>query len=387
MTNAKTNAKFQQLLDCGQSLWMDFLSRQILESGELKDWVENRGLRGMTSNPTIFEKSMTGDETYRPAIEQGIQQGLSATEIYEMLAFDDIRRACDTLRPIYDESDGLDGYVSIEVAPHLARDMAGTMQEARRFFREVDRDNVMVKIPGTLEGLGAIEQAIAEGINVNVTLLFSVEMYRQAAMAYIRGLEKRMEQGQPIDRIGSVASFFLSRIDTKVDDRLGDRLTHIGSDNLNEEKRLESVKGKVAIANAKVAYQTFLGLFEGDRWQRLADQGANVQRLLWASTSTKNPEYSDVLYVDELIGPHTVNTMPVETIEAFGDHGTINCNAVTTDVEQAQTLLNSLSDSDINIDLDAVMDELLEEGIQKFVQPYDSLLQSLESRMKQLTTA
>jgi transaldolase len=261
------------------------------------------------------------------------------------------------------------------------------MQEARRFYKEVDRDNVMIKIPGTMEGLGAIEQAICEGINVNVTLLFSVEMYRQAALAYIRGLEKRLEQGQPIDTIGSVASFFLSRIDTKVDDDIEERMKRIGSDTLNEEKRLESVKGKVAIANAKVAYQTFQSLFSGDRWQRLADNGANVQRLLWASTSTKNPDYSDVRYVDELVGPHTVNTMPLETIEAFGDHGTVNCNAVTTDVEEAQTLLHSLSDPDININLEQVMDDLLEEGIQKFVKPYDSLLQSLESRMEQLTPA
>jgi transaldolase len=381
------NTKFHQLLDCGQSLWIDYLSRQMLESGELKDRVENQALRGMTSNPSIFEKSMTGDETYRPAIEEGIKQNLSAKEIYESLAFEDIRRACDTLRPVYDESGGMDGYVSIEVSPHLARDIAGTMQEARRFYQEVDRDNVMIKIPGTMEGLGAIEQAIGEGINVNVTLLFSVEMYRQAALAYIRGLEKRLEQGQPIDTIGSVASFFLSRIDTKVDDRIEERMKRIGSDTLNEEKRLESVKGKVAIANAKVAYQTFQSLFSGDRWQRLADNGANVQRLLWASTSTKNPDYSDVRYVDELVGPHTVNTMPLDTIEAFGDHGTVNCNAVTTDVEEAQTLLNSLSDPDININLEQVMDELLEEGIQKFVKPYDSLLQSLESRMEQLTPA
>jgi transaldolase len=378
---------FQQLLDCGQSLWMDFLSRQMLESGELQDRIQNQALRGMTSNPSIFEKSMTGDETYRPAIEEGIRKKLSANEIYESMAFDDIRRACDVLRPVYEESDGLDGYVSIEVSPHHARDLAGTMQEARRFYQEIDRDNVMIKIPGTLEGLGAIEQAIADGINVNVTLLFSVEMYRQAAMAYIRGLEKRLERGQPIDSIGSVASFFLSRIDTKIDDRIDERMKQVGSDTLNEEKRLESVKGRVAIANAKVAYQTFQSLFSGDRWQRLADQGANVQRLLWASTSTKNPEYSDTRYVDELVGPHTVNTMPLETIDAFGDHGTVNCNAVTTDVEEAQTLLNSLSDPDIDINLDEVMDELLEEGIQKFIKPYDSLVQSLESRMEQLAPA
>ncbi len=381
------NNNFQQLLDCGQSLWMDYLSRQMLESGELHDRVKNQALRGMTSNPSIFEKAMTGDDAYKPAIEQGIKQNLSAQEIYESMAFEDIRRACDALRPVYDETNGLDGYVSIEVSPHLARDMAGTMQEARRFFQEVDRDNVMIKIPGTMEGLGAIEQAISEGINVNVTLLFSVEMYRQAALAYIRGLEKRLNNGQPIDTIGSVASFFLSRIDTKIDDRLKERMKRVGSDTLNEEKRLESVAGKVAIANAKIAYQVFQSLFSGDRWQRLADNGANVQRLLWASTSTKNPEYSDTRYVDELIGPHTVNTMPLDTIEAFGDHGTVNCSAVTTDVEEANTLMDSLSDPDISIDLEVVMDELLEEGIQKFIQPYDSLLQSLKSRMEQLAPA
>jgi transaldolase len=381
------NNNFQQLLECGQSLWMDYLSRQMLESGELHERVKNQALRGMTSNPSIFEKSMTGDETYRPAIEEGIKQDLSAKEIYESMAFEDIRRACDALRPVYDESGGMDGYVSIEVSPHLARDIAGTMAEARRFYKEVDRDNVMIKIPGTLEGLGAIEQAICEGINVNVTLLFSVDMYRQAAMAYIRGLEKRLDQGQAIDTIGSVASFFLSRIDTKIDERIEERMKTIGSDTLNEEKRLESVKGEVAIANAKIAYQTFQELFSGDRWQRLADNGANVQRLLWASTSTKNPEYKDTRYVDELVGPHTVNTMPLETIEAFGDHGTVNCNAVTTDVDEARTLMDSLSDPDIAINLDEVMDELLEEGIQKFIKPYDSLLQSLESRMEQLTPA
>lgn len=382
-----TISNFQKLLDCGQSLWIDFLSRQMLESGELQDRVENYVLRGMTSNPSIFEKSMTGDETYRPDMEKGIRQNLSAKEIYEKLAFDDIRRACDTLRPVYDESDGLDGYVSMEVSPHLARDVKGTMNEARRFFNEIDRENVMIKIPGTPEGLGAIEQAISEGINVNVTLLFSVEMYRQAALAYIRGLEKRLESGESIDNIASVASFFLSRIDTKVDDRIEERRREVGSDDMNIDKKLIAIKGKVAIANAKVAYQEFQSLFSGDRWQKLADAGASVQRLLWASTSTKNPEYSDVRYVDELIGPYTVNTMPVDTIDAFGDHGTVSCNAVTTDVEAAHNVMDTLSDKNVQIDINAVMDELLEEGIQKFVQPYDSLLKSLESRMEELTPA
>jgi len=381
------NSNFQQLLECGQSLWMDYLSRQAIESGDLKNRIENQALRGITSNPSIFEKSITGDETYRDDIKQGIQRNLSPKQIYEMLAFEDIRRACDILRPVYDESDGNDGYVSMEVSPHLARDRDGTLEEARRFYKEIDRDNLMIKIPGTPEGMDAIAQATAEGMNINVTLLFSVDMYQRAADAYMRGLEQRVEAGKPIDRLGSVASFFLSRIDTKVDDRIAERMKGIGSDTLNEEKRLEDIKGKVAIANAKIAYHKFQSMMESDRWQRLAKHGANAQRLLWASTSTKNPDYSDVRYVDELIGPDTVNTMPTETIEAFGDHGTINCNAVTTDVEIASNLLNSLSAEDIQINLDEVMDELLEEGIDKFVRPYDSLLESLESQMQQVATA
>ena len=381
------SANFHQLLDCGQSLWMDFLSREILESGELQNRIENQKLRGITSNPTIFEKSITSDDTYRPDIEKGLQQNMSAKQVYEMLAFDDIRRACDILRPVYDESNGLDGYVSMEVSPHLARDSAGTLEEARRFYREIDRENVMIKIPGTPEGMDAIAQATADGINVNVTLLFSVEMYQEAANAYMRGLEKRVESGESIDQIASVASFFLSRIDSKVDGRVQERMKYMGSDTLNEEKRLEKIKGRIAIANAKIAYETFQSLVASDRWKKLAEKGANPQRLLWASTSTKNPDYSDVRYVDELVGPHTVNTMPVDTIEAFGDHGTVDCNAVTTDVPEAHTLMNSLSDEDIKINLDEVMDELLEEGIQKFVQPYDSLMESLKSRMQQLTPA
>lgn len=379
--------KFQQLLDCGQSLWIDHLDREMLDSGELKRRVEQEGLRGMTSNPTIFEKAINGNESYRPDIEKGIHQGLSAKEIYETLAFEDIRRACDGLRPIYEQSNGLDGYVSMEVSPHLSRDLAGTLAEARRFYQEIDRDNLMIKIPGTSEGMAAIEQCICEGINVNVTLLFSVDMYEQAAWAYLRGLEKRVNQGKPIDTIGSVASFFLSRIDVKIDDQLDERLKRQGTETLNEESRLNALKGKIAIANAKMAYQKYLEIIGSDRWQALQKQGANVQRLLWASTSTKDPSYSDVMYVDELIGRDTVNTMPPQTIEAFNDHGQVECDRITQNLDAAHHLIASLSDDDVTIDLDRVMDELLKEGIDKFIQPYDALLKSIEDKMQQLAPA
>lgn len=372
------------LKECGQSLWMDYLSRSIIETGELKQRIDNQGLAGITSNPSIFEKSIRTDERYQPDIQQGIQNEWTAEQIYQSLAFEDVRRACDELRPVYDATDGADGYVSIEVSPHLARDIAGTMAEARRFFATVDRDNVMIKIPGTLEGLGAIEQAITEGINVNVTLLFSVEMYTQAAWAYIRGLEKRAELGRPINRIASVASFFLSRIDTKVDDRLAARLEQ-ADDTL--KSRLEALRGRIAIANAKLAYQRFQDLFGSERWQALADQGARVQRLLWASTSTKNPDYRDVMYVEELVGQHTINTMPLETIDAVADHGNIQPDQVLREVDLARQQIESLADPAIDINLNQVMDELLEEGIDKFVKPYDALLQSIQEKMEQLTPA
>ncbi|ASC72720.1 Transaldolase [Halomicronema hongdechloris C2206] len=372
------------LKEYGQSLWMDYLSRSIIETGELKQRIDNQGLAGITSNPSIFEKSIRSDDRYQPDIQQGIQNEWTAEQIYQSLAFEDVRRACDELRPVYNATDGADGYVSIEVSPHLARDIAGTMAEARRFFATVDRDNVMIKIPGTLEGLGAIEQAITEGINVNVTLLFSVEMYTQAAWAYIRGLEKRAELGRPIDRIASVASFFLSRIDTKVDDRLAAKLEQADGE---RQQRLEALRGRIAIANAKLAYQRFQELFGSERWQALANRGAQVQRLLWASTSTKNPDYSDVMYVEELVGQHTINTMPLETIDAVADHGNIQPDQVLTGWDLARQQIESLADPAIDINLNQVMDELLEEGIDKFVKPYDALLQSIQEKMEQLTPA
>ncbi|MGL5804357.1 MAG: transaldolase [Xenococcaceae cyanobacterium] len=369
----------------GQSIWMDYLNRTAIESGEMKNKIETRGIRGLTSNPSIFEQAIANNQTYDADIEAGIKAGKSVQDIYESLIFDDIRHACDLFQPIYEESGGLDGYVSIEVSPHLSRDTQGTIDEALRFYHEIDRANVMIKIPGTPEGFPAVERVIAEGINVNITLLFSVNSYVDAAYAYIRGLEQRVEKNEPIDKLASVASFFLSRIDAKIDAYLDDRIKHIGTESESEEARLNQIKGKVAIANAKIAYQHYKEIFNSERWQALAEKGANVQRLLWASTSTKNPEYSDVMYVDELIGKDTVNTLPLPTIEACADHCHPAGDRIESEMEKAYNLMESLKDPDVNIDLEQVMKELLEEGIDKFVQPFDSLMQSLEDKVKQLS--
>jgi transaldolase len=367
----------------GQSIWMDNLSRDIIQSGELKNMVENQGIKGITSNPTIFEKAMVGNVIYDQDIEAGISKGLSTQEIYESLAFEDIRNACDILKPVYEATDGLDGYVSIEVPPNIANDTQKTIEEARRYFQEVGRENLMIKIPGTEAGLPAVEQVISEGMNVNITLLFSVDSYVNTAWAYIRGLEKRAAEGKDISKISSVASFFLSRIDAKIDGKIDEKLA-AGVDDINLEAKLKSVKGKVAIANAKIAYQEYKKIINDKRWQALAAKGANVQRLLWASTSTKDPSYSDVMYVDELIGKDTVNTLPPVTIEACADHCDVD-SRVETDVEAAYKLIESLKDPDININLDQVMDELLTEGIDKFIKPFQSLISSLEDKVKHLS--
>ncbi|WP_315789377.1 transaldolase [Fischerella sp. JS2] len=372
-----------EIKNYGQSIWMDNLSRDIIKSGELKDLVENKGICGITSNPTIFEKAIANNAIYDREIEAGVQAGLPTYKIYESLVFQDIRDACDILRPVYEASNGLDGYVSIEVPPTIAHDTEATIAEARRYFQEIGRENVMIKIPGTDSGLPAVEQVISEGINVNITLLFSVQSYINTAWAYIRGLEKRAAQGKDISKIASVASFFLSRIDSNIDGKIDAKLAK-GVDNLNVEAKLKAIKGKVAIANAKIAYQEYKKIVQSDRWQALAAKGAKVQRLLWASTSTKDPNYSDVMYVDELVGPDTVNTLPPATIEACADHCDV-ANRVETDVEEAYNLMESLKDPDVNIDINTVMDELLTEGIDKFVKPFQSLMDSLEKKVKQLS--
>ncbi len=366
----------------GQSIWMDNLSRDLVKSGELKDMVENKGICGITSNPAIFEKAIAGNVIYDADIEAGIKAKLPTYKIYESLVFDDIRNACDILRPVYDSSDKLDGYVSIEVPPTIAHDTEATIKEAKRYYQELGRENVMIKIPGTSSGLPAVEAVIAEGINVNVTLLFSVESYIETFWAYIRGLEKRAAAGKDISSIASVASFFLSRIDSNIDSKIDSKLK--GVDDANLKEKLTAVKGKVAIANAKVAYQEYKKIIQSDRWKALSAKGAKVQRLLWASTSTKDPSYSDVMYVDELVGPDTVNTLPPNTIEACADHCDVD-NRVETKVDEAYQLIESLKDPDINIDIDKVMEELLVDGIDKFVKPFESLMNSLEEKVSNLS--
>lgn len=368
----------------GQSIWMDNLSRTLIESGELKQMIEERGIVGITSNPAIFEKAIVGNATYDADIEAGIRAKKTVLEIYENLVFDDLRNACDILKSVYESSNKLDGYVSIEVPPTIADDTESTIAEARRYYKEIGRENVMIKIPGTKMGLPAVEQVIADGINVNVTLLFSVDSYVESAWAYIRGLEKRAAEGKDISNIASVASFFLSRIDSNIDARVDEKLK-AGSDDINMEARLRSIKGKVAIANAKIAYQKYKEIFGSDRWKALAEKGAKVQRLLWASTGTKNPDYSDVMYVDELVGPDTVNTLPPSTIEACADHCD-PASRIETGVEEAYTLMETLKEPDIDIHLEEVMHELLLDGLEKFVTPFQTLMASLEEKVQKLAT-
>ncbi len=367
----------------GQSIWMDNLSRDIIQSGELKNLVENQGISGITSNPAIFEKAIAGNVIYDADIEAGVRANLPLDKIYESLVFADIRNACDILGPVYEASNRLDGYVSIEVPPTIAHDTEATITEARRYFQEIGRENLMIKIPGTEPGLPAVEQVIAEGMNVNITLLFSVESYINTAMAYIRGLEKRVAEGKDISKIASVASFFLSRIDSNIDSKIDAKLKK-GVDDIAVEAKLRAVKGKIAIANAKIAYQEYKKIIRSERWQDLAAKGATVQRLLWASTSTKDPNYRDVMYIEELIGHDTVNTVPPATIKACADHCNVG-DRLETDVDNAYTLIENLKDPDINIDLDNVMDELLVDGIDKFIQPFQSLMNSLEDKIKVLS--
>ena len=356
--------------ELGQSVWYDYIRRDLVTSGELTRLIEEDGLHGMTSNPTIFQKAIAETSLYDDDIRGHAARGKDPAAIFETLAVSDVQRAADVFRAVYDRSNGRDGFVSIEVAPRLAHDTEGSIEEARRLWRECDRPNVMVKIPGTAEGLPAVETCLAEGININITLLFSVDMYWQVALAYMAGLERRRAGGQPLDRVASVASFFVSRIDTVIDPLLPD-----GS----------PLRGQVAIANAKRAYQHFLHLFSGDRWGRLAEAGARVQRPLWASTGTKNPAYSDVLYVEALIGPDTVNTMPEATLDAFRDHGRIRPDAVLEKRLEPDGTLALLAEQAIG--LDTVTAQLLDDGLAAFDADLAKIVGAIESKLEAARSA
>jgi transaldolase / glucose-6-phosphate isomerase len=363
----------QALQGYGQSVWLDYIRRSLLTSGELARLIEEDGLRGVTSNPAIFEKAITGSTDYVDMLRSLAPQYREAKALYEQVAIRDIQDAADVLRRVYEQTQRRDGYVSLEVSPDLARDTAGTLAEARRLWQQVGRPNVMIKVPATPEGIPAIEHLISEGINVNVTLLFAQEAYEQVVRAYIAGLEKRAAQGGDLRHVASVASFFISRIDTAVDALLSERLkTATGA---SEQALLRSLLGKVAIANAKQTYQLYQELFRGARWQALAQKGAQTQRVLWASTSTKNPAYRDVVYVEELIGPDTVNTMPPATFDAFRDHGRVRTR-LTEDIEEAYDTMDTLAQ--VGISMAEVTHKLLDEGVDLFAEAFDKLLAAIE---------
>jgi transaldolase len=364
--------KLEQLADIGQAVWLDFIRRSLIASGELGTLVQE-GLRGMTSNPTIFEKAIAGSDDYDDDIRRLVSGGCTVAEIYEALAFDDIRAAADVLRPVYERTAGTDGYVSLEVNPALAHDTDGTIAEARRLFASLERPNVMIKVPATPAGMPAIETLIGEGINVNVTLIFSLDHYRAVTGAYLSGLEKLSAAGGDLFRVASVASFFVSRIDTAVDRALDAVQAGAG--------KAGSLKGKIAIASAKAAYGMFHEIFAGARWEALATQGARYQRPLWASTSTKNPAYPDTLYVDNLIGPNTVNTLPPATLEAFRDHGTVALTLETGLDEPGQQFAHL---AELGVDLDAITEKLQEDGVAAFANSFESLMVGIEAKSRQL---
>lgn len=349
------------LHDAGQSVWLDFIRRDLLEDGSLKGMVDD-GLRGMTSNPTIFQKAIAGTDLYDEAIATA--DGDTAA-VFEALAIDDIRAAADILRSVYDTSDGADGYVSLEVSPDLAYDTEGTIVEGKRLWTTVDRPNIMIKVPATDEGVAAFEALIATGVNVNATLMFSLDDYEAIAMAYIRGAER----AEHAERLASVASFFVSRVDTKVDDAL------------EKEGWPEAVATmeSAAVANAKLAYERYQQIFEGEPFRSARSRGAAPQRVLWASTSAKNPRYPDVMYIDSLVGPNTVNTMPPATLDAFLDHGVVDPGAITNDVDRAREVIASVGEA--GIDLDAVTDELQTEGVQAFADSYNDLLAAIDAKL------
>ena len=364
----------------GQSIWYDNIQRSLITSGDLRAMVEHDGLLGMTSNPAIFEKALTGSADYDQPMQALVEQGVgSALDVYERLAIQDIRLAADVLFEVYRKTEGKDGYVSLEVSPYLAHDTQATLEEARRLYTMVDRANVMIKVPATQAGVPAIAQLIGEGININVTLLFAVEAYEAVAEAYLDGLEQLSQRGGDLSTVASVASFFISRIDTLIDQKLSQAIET--ADSAEQKATIENLLGKVAIANAKIAYASYKNLTASERWRALEAHGARPQRLLWASTSTKNPRYSKTLYVDELIGPDTVNTMPGETFTAFRDGGRAESRLTANweeNLANAQTIISTLAE--VGVSLQEATDQLLDEAVRKFVEPFDTLLGSIERK-------
>jgi len=361
--------RMQNVHDLGQSIWLDSFDRKLMDSGKLQKLIDEDALSGITSNPSIFEKAVTSSTDYDEDIRNLAGENKSDEEIFFGFATSDIQRAADILKPVYDKAKGTDGFVSLEVSPHLANNTEGTVNQARELWKTLGRKNVMIKIPGTQEGLAAIKQCISEGININVTLLFGLDRYREVTEAYISGLEERVKNNQPIGHIESVASFFLSRIDVLIDPIL-------------KEKKLDSLVGEIAIASAKKAYEIYKEVFFSDRFRNLEQKGANKQKVLWASTSSKDPSFSDVKYVEALIGPDTINTLPMETIDAFRDHGNA-ASRLENNLLQAGQHLEQIKANGIN--LDELTQQLEEEGVQKFNKAYDSLLKAIaEKKQKQM---
>jgi len=380
LENSKaTKNPLKELLTYGQSMWLDYIRRDLFTTGKLKQMIADDGLRGMTSNPSIFEKAIADSSLYDDILKTlASRSDLDATGKYEQVAIRDIQDAADTLRPVYDESNFRDGYVSLEVSPYLARKTKETIAEAQRLWKAVKRDNVMIKVPGMAEGIPAIRQLIGEGININVTLLFAQEVYEKVADAYAAGLEDLAAQGGNLKKMASVASFFISRIDTLIDSMLNDKLKTASDE--SQKALLNGLLGKVAIANGKLTYQAYERIFSGARWQALASKGAQTQRVLWASTSTKNPNYRDVIYVEELIGKYTVNTMPPATIDAFRDHGKLR-NALTEDVAGAKKVMDDLARAGVS--MKEVTDKLTNDGVKLFADAFDKLLAAVAKSTQQ----
>ena len=360
----------------GQSVWLDYMRRNLITSGDLQRLIDNDGVKGLTSNPTIFQKAVEGSEEYDDLFRDWAPKGASAGDVFEVLAVRDIGDAARIFRPVWEQTRHRDGYCSIEVTPTLAHDTQGSVVEARRLWQKLGVQNVMVKIPGTVEGTPAIEQCVAEGLNINVTLLFSQDAYVAVAEAYIRGLEKRLARGEDVSKSASVASFFVSRIDSLVEKIIAGREKTATP---QQRALFDEVTGKVAVANAKQAYQKYNQLFSGPRWQKLADKGAKTQRVLWASTGTKNPKYSDVLYIEELIGPDTVNTIPPATLDAFRDHGKVR-RTLDQGLEQADAVMRKLEQSGIS--MKAVTDQLVDDGVKAFSDSFSELISAVGSRLK-----